>query len=147
MNLRRMNQDEKVGLLSALFISLLILTNLMGGKITAIAGVQFSVALFAFPFTFLITDIIVEVRGRVAAHNLVRVSFVALVFVLLMAALFLWLPFGPRSFVKQEYTTVFSTSVRILFASIISFYISQNYDVRSFAFWKRRNRRQISMVA
>lgn len=133
-----MNQKEKLALFSSLFIALLILTNLMGGKITAIGKVQFSVALFAFPFTFLITDVIAEVRGREEAERLVRVSFMTLIFVLLMASLFIALPFAERSFIREEYTAVFSSSVRILCASIISFYLSQTYDVRAFLFWKRR---------
>lgn len=138
MRIRKTTQEEKITLLTALFISLLILTNLMGGKITVIGGVQFSVALFAFPFTFLITDIIAEVKGRERAQGLVRVSFVALLFVLLMAALFIALPFAERSFVRAEYTAVFSSSIRILCASLISFYLSQTHDVRAFLFWKRR---------
>lgn len=133
-----LRQEEKIEVLSALFISLLILTNLMGGKITVVGGVQFSVALFAFPFTFLITDIIAEVKGRGRAQSLVRASFVALIFVLLMGVLFLALPFAERSFVKKEYTTVFSSSIRILCASIVSFYISQTHDVWVFTFLKRR---------
>lgn len=87
-----MNQEEKLTLLSSLFIALLILTNLMGAKITAIGSVQFSVALFAFPFTFLITDVIAEVKGREVAVRLVRTSFMTLVFVLFMASLFIALP-------------------------------------------------------
>lgn len=133
-----MSQKDKLALLSSLFIALLILTNLMGGKITVIGKVPFSVALFAFPFTFLITDVIAEVRGREEAERLVRISFITLVFVLLMTSLFIALPFATRSFVRKEYTVVFSSSVRILCASIISFCLSQTYDVRAFLFWKRR---------
>lgn len=133
-----MIQKEKVAFLSSFFVALLILTSLMGSKITVIGGVQFSVALFAFPFTFLITDIIAEVMGREEASRLVRTSFITLIFVLLMVTLFISLPFAERSFVREEYTFVFSSSVRILIASIISFYLSQTHDVRAFLFWKQR---------
>ena len=68
-------------MLSAVFIALMIVSNLMGIKITYIGSVHFSVALFAFPFTFLITDIITEVHGKDAALRLVRTAFITLIMV------------------------------------------------------------------
>jgi len=133
-----MSRQEKKGILSALFVALLVITNLMGTKITSIGGIQFSVALFAFPFTFLITDIIAEVEGKASAYALVQSAFIALIFVLLMTTLFVALPFADRSFVQSEYTTIFSASIRILIASVIAFYLSQRHDVIAFAFWKKK---------
>ena len=129
---------DKSGMLSAVFIALMIVSNLMGIKITYIGSVHFSVALFAFPFTFLITDIITEVHGKDAALRLVRTAFITLIMVFLFLVLFVSLPFAERSIVRGEYTKVFTPTARILIASLVAYYCAQIHDVHAFSHWKKR---------
>ena len=129
---------DRVEFLSALFIGLVLLANLLGTKITAIGSIEFSVALFAFPFTFLITDLITEVKGKAYARRIVHNACYVLIVALLFQALFVALPFADRSFVQEEYTAVFGAGVRILIASIVAFTLSQTHDVWAFDLWRKR---------
>ena len=135
---QRLTLEEKSGILSSLFVALLVVTNLMGAKITHIGSVNFSVGLFAFPFTFLITDILTEVHGKARALQLVRNAFIALFASIIMLVFFVALPFSERSFVTTEYTAVFGASARILVASLVAYYFAQTHDVRAFTLWKHR---------
>ncbi|NQV09198.1 queuosine precursor transporter [Candidatus Woesearchaeota archaeon] len=130
----------KTNLLLGLFVAALIAANLIGTKITNIWFVEFSVGIFAFPITFLITDIIEEVHGKKKTKEFIYIGFFALVFVLLITALSVSLPFAERSFVQSEYTKVFGTTLRIFVASIIAFLISQLHDVWAFNFWKKKTK-------
>jgi len=130
--------EFKTKLLLGLFVASLIAANLIGTKITKFWIIEVSVGIFAYPITFLITDIIEEVHGKEKTKQFIWVGFISLVFILLMTALAVWLPFAERSFVKENYTQVFSTTLRIFIASIIAFLISQFHDVWSFNFWKQK---------
>ncbi len=130
----------KTNLLLGLFIASLITANLIGLKIAKIWLIEVSVGIFAYPLTFLITDIIEEVHGKKETKRFVWIGFICLLFVLTLTTLAVSLPFAERSFVKDEYTKVFKTSLRIFVASIAAFLISQFHDVWSFNFWKEKTR-------
>lgn len=133
------NIERKTNLLQGLFVAALIAANLLGSKITEIGFVDFSVGLFAYPITFLITDIVEEVHDKSRVKEFVMIGFFSLVFVLGLTSLSVSLPFAERSLVQQEeYTQVFEISLRIFLASITAFLISQLHDVWAFHFWKEK---------
>jgi uncharacterized integral membrane protein (TIGR00697 family) len=129
--------ESKTNLLLGLFVAALVAANLVGTKVTHVF-LDFSVGIFAYPLTFLITDIVEEVHGKERTKQFMYVGFVCLVFVLLLTALAVSLPFAERSFVKEEYTKVFGTTLRIIVASITAFIISQTHDIWAFNFWKQK---------
>jgi len=129
----------KTNLLLGLFIASIIAANLIGTKVAHVF-LDFSVGIFAFPLTFLITDIVEEVHGKEKTKQFVYIAFVCLIFVLAITALAVKLPFAERSFVKENYTQVFGTTLRIFVASIIAFFISQMHDVWAFNFWKQKTK-------
>ena len=129
--------ERGIEILTVCFVAFIVLSNLMGIKITTIGRIEFSVALLVFPFTFLITDIITELRGKSYAQRVVRHACLALLLVLLFQLLFVALPFAERSSVQEEYTVVFGSSIRILIASLAAFALSQFHDVWAFDFWRR----------
>jgi len=129
----------KTNLLLGLFIASIIVANLIGTKVAHVF-LDFSVGIFAFPLTFLITDIIEEVHGKEKTKEFVYIAFACLIFVLAVTALAVKLPFAERSFVQENYTQVFGTTIRIFIASIIAFFISQMHDVWAFNFWKQKTK-------
>ena len=129
--------ELKTNILLGLFVSALIAANLIGTKITHVWFIEFSVGIFAFPMTFLITDIIEEVHGKEKTKMFVYVGFLCLLFALLLTTLAVALPFAERSFVKENYTQVFGSTIRIFIASLTAYLISQLHDVWAFNFWKK----------
>ncbi|MEM4755570.1 MAG: queuosine precursor transporter [Candidatus Woesearchaeota archaeon] len=140
LGLPTLSQEGKLTLLTGLFVASLIAANLLGNKITTLFGISFSVGIFAFPLTFLITDIVAEVYGKKKAQELVYAGLISLLFVFLLTALALVLPPASRFEHNDAYTTIFGVSLRILFASIVAFLISQYHDIWSFHFWKEKTK-------
>ncbi|MCB1197272.1 MAG: queuosine precursor transporter [Bdellovibrionota bacterium] len=130
-----MNRQQ---LLLGLFVGLLVGMNLLGGKITTLFGVSVSVSIFMMPLSFLITDIVAEVYGRDAAKAFVHIGLITLLIILAFTIVFTHLPPHPRYPYNEAYVTVFGSSIRILFASCIAFFISQLHDIWAFEFWRNK---------
>ncbi len=130
---------RKTDILIGLFVAALIAANLMGAKIAHV-WIDFSVGIFAYPITFLVTDVIEEVHGKKKAQNLIWVGFISLLFVLGITALALHLPSAARDFFPDAYSKIFGISIRIMIASLIAFLISQTHDVWAFNFWKQKTK-------
>jgi len=135
-----MKTDLKINILLALFVGLLVGMNLLGGKITSLFGVSVSVGIFMVPLTFLITDIVEEVRGKEVAKHFLISGVVVLVVILLYTALFVVLPHHERYGFNTEYKTIFGTSLRMIIASLVAFVLSQIHDVWAFSFWKKKTK-------
>ena len=133
-------QEKKTNILLALFIGALVGANLIGLKIADFIIFEASVGILAFPVTFLITDIIEEVHGKKKAQEFVFLGTLTLVFILILTAIAVGLPYAERSLVKEEYDEIFGTTLRIVIASITAFILSQTHDVWAFNFWKQRTK-------
>ena len=131
-------QDQKKDFLLGLFIGCLILANTIGTKITTLLGVRVSVGIFFVPVLFLVTDVIGEVYGRREANKFVVIALALLVLTLGMTALAIVLPANPTWGNQEPFALIFGSTLRMTFASIVAFVISQFHDVWSFDFWKRK---------
>jgi hypothetical protein len=132
----KLTLETKTDILIGIFVGSLIAANLIGLKIASFGIFEASVGILAFPILFLVTDIIEEVHGKKKTQEVVFVGFIALVLVLIITVIAVILPFAERSMVKDEYTTIFGTTIRIFIASITAFLIAQLHDVWAFNFWK-----------
>ncbi|AKB62727.1 queuosine precursor transporter [Methanosarcina mazei] len=130
--------DYKIQILLTIFISSLLLGNLLGGKLVEIFGIVTSVGLFGYPPTFLITDIVEEVKGREVTKIFVHAGFLSLCIALFFIFVSTGLPPSPLYPHNEAYNHVFSGSLRIILASMIAFLISQYHDIWAFNFWKKK---------
>lgn len=132
--------DYKLQILLTIFISCLLLGNLLGNKLIEIFGIVTSVGLLGYPPTFLITDIVEEVKGKEATRTFVHAGFLSLCIAFLFVSLSTGLP--PASIYKgnEAYNEIFSGSLRIIVASMTAFLISQHHDIWAFNFWKQKTK-------
>ena len=140
MNLKNLTLGEKTNILLGLFVGALVAANLIGLKVANFVIFEASVGILLFPILFLITDIIEEVHGKKKAKEFVLIGFITLLVVLVVTAIAVLLPFAERSLVKESYTQIFGTTIRIFIASITAFLIAQLHDVWAFNFWKERTK-------
>ncbi len=133
-----LNIEKKTMILVAVFSAALILGNILGSKVTTIFGITTSVGIFAYPITFLITDIIEEVRGKEITKTFIYAGIVSLI--LAFVLVLIGIKMNPASFYKNNdaYTLVFSNSMRVICASLVAFTLGQIHDIWSFNFWKKR---------
>jgi hypothetical protein len=132
--------EKKTGILLTIFTTALILGNLLGSKVTTIFGISASVGIFAYPLTFLITDIVEEVRGKKVTKQFVKAGLVALVVSFLFVLLGIAMPPAGYYEHNEAYSTVFSNSARVIIASFVAFFLSQTHDIWAFSFWKKKTR-------
>ncbi len=133
-----MLEQQKLTILTSIFVSSMITANLIGSKITTILGINMSVSIFVLPLTFLITDAISEVYGKKKAQELVYGSMVSVILIMIVVALAVYLPPADRFTNNESYVSVFSSSIRIMLASLIAFVLSQGHDIWAFDFWKKK---------
>jgi len=130
--------DNKLSLLLGIFVGLLVGMNLLGNKIISMLGISVSVAIFMVPLTFLITDIVSEVYGKKTAQHFVNIGMIVIVITLIYTAIFVQLNPHERFVNDEAYRMIFGSSIRIMIASVIAFFLSQMHDVWAFEFWKKK---------
>src|SRR3990167_188081 len=133
---RKINlQINRLDLVIAVYIACVAIAELMGGKTFPILQLgkftwNASVAIFVIPIIFSINDAIVEVFGVARAKSVYRSSLVTIIMFMLFAFLAIKLPPSVR-FKDSEaaYDLIFGQSVRIAFASLAAFTISDFVDI------------------
>jgi uncharacterized integral membrane protein (TIGR00697 family) len=131
--------------LAGIFVSALLLGDLIGGKafsVTIALGdfihVQpISVGLFAFPITFLLTDVVNEFYGRKGARFLTFLGLWMAVFAYAILQLAMAPSAEPQSYFQDaEFNKVFGIGGRLFIASLIAYLCGQFLDIYVFQFWK-----------
>ncbi|OGY94076.1 MAG: hypothetical protein A2406_00415 [Candidatus Komeilibacteria bacterium RIFOXYC1_FULL_37_11] len=138
-NIFNITQDNKILFLQILFVTVMLLANILGIKIVNIGPVSTSVGIWLVPISFLITDILAEVKGKKFVSSLIWSTVLILIFSFLFIKLSIIAEPADRfSQTNGAFTTIFSSSSRIFIASIIAFILSQFHDIWAFEFWKRK---------
>lgn len=122
--------------LSMAFATLLVVANIIAGKLISIGMWVVPVAVIAYPLTFLITDTIAELYGRRIATRIVWAGFA--VNVLMVALVYVGKIIPPASFWEGQdaYNRILGSVPRIVLASMLAYLASQHHDVFAFHFWK-----------
>ena len=132
--------DGKLIIALTVYIASLFASNTLGVKLMPfLFGTQLSVAVFFFPFVFLMTDVIGEVYGKKMARRFVLAGFLSIVFFLLYSLISTLMPWGERAlWVKDSFNQVFGVSARIAVASLVAFAVAEYQDVVAFFFFRRK---------
>ncbi len=124
--------------LSMGFASLLLVANIIAVKLISIGPWVVPVAVIAYPFTFLVTDVISELYGRKIASKVVWLGFAMNLLMVLLIYIGKIIP--SASFWEQQasYDSILGYVPRIVLASMVAYLVSQNHDVFAFHFWKNK---------
>ncbi|RYG72068.1 VUT family protein [Lentibacillus lipolyticus] len=125
--------------LNALFVGLLLLSNILGVKLFSIGGVVLPAAVIVYVITYLITDVTGEVYGKDAARKMVQAGFLTQVIALGFIFAAIQLPAAADFALQAEFESVLGGSFRVIAASLISYVASQNLDVSIFHRLKARH--------
>ncbi len=123
--------------LVAIFIGGLTIASVLANKILSVFGLFVPAGVVAYSITFIATDTISEIWGKVRAQWVVFSGFVALIVVLVLINLAVVLPAAPFWENQQAFKTVLQSTSRIIIASFIAYLVSQFHDVWAFHFWKK----------
>ncbi len=127
-------------IMGSLFITSVIVTNIIGVKIMTIWNINFTAGVITYGLVFLCTDVIGEIWGRKTAHFFVLVGFLCSLVMLGFVSLAIVSP--PASFWdgQEAYSHTLGLVNRIVFASMIAYLISQNWDVWFFDLWRKKTK-------
>ncbi|MDD5723296.1 MAG: queuosine precursor transporter [Syntrophales bacterium] len=121
-----------------LFVSSLLLANILASKIIMLGGLVLPAAIILYPLTFLFTDVVAEVEGKRSADALVMTGFYMSLFMVIVILAGKLLP--PAGFWKHQeaYNAILGSTPRIVLASMIAYIVSQRHDVWAFHWWREK---------
>ncbi len=129
--------ERKLLFLTALFVTCLLVSNIIAGKLIGLANLTLPAAVFVFPITFLITDTVNEVWGNKQAREMVWLGFFMSLVMIAFLQLGRILPSAPFWEHQAAYEAILGTVPRIVAASMAAYLASQLHDVWAFNFWRR----------
>jgi queuosine precursor transporter len=126
--------------LTGLFITALIVGDIIGGKLFEVqvfgSPYTLSVGIIPFPITFVLTDVLNEFYGKKAARTVTWVGLGSAVFAFAVIFSAGAIPFAPftrgedwKGITEQDFETVFLSSQRILAASMVAYLCGQLIDI------------------
>src|SRR5262249_50286071 len=119
--------------LTTIFVAALITSDLIGGKVFRVWGLDLSVGMIPFPLTFLLTDIVNEFYGTEGARRITFVGLGAAPFVFIIINIAIHLPHSPESpMAGDQFRNVFGWSVRLYIASLTAYVVGQLLDISIF---------------
>ena len=116
-------------ILHGLFITSLLIANVLSAKIVTFWGMVIPAAIVAYPLTFLMTDLIGEIWGKEQANQAVKLGFICQITSLIMIGLAILLPVAPFADNQAEFRGIMGQSFRVVAASLVAYYCSQSWDV------------------
>jgi hypothetical protein len=114
-----------LGTITALFVAVLLISNVASSKILLLGPFTFDGGTILFPMSYIFGDILTEVYGYSRARRVIWIGFVCAA---LMAAVF-WavgvLPPAPEWEGQSAYETILGMTPRIVAASLIAYFAGE----------------------
>ncbi len=124
--------------LVSLFITCLLVADIVAGKYFQVGVLEMSVGTVTFPIAFLLTDIVNEYYGRGGARLMTGIGMAMLIVAFGLIFMSRMLPVSAGTYVGQAaFDEVFGVSMRLFAASLIAYLISQIVDIHAFYLVKR----------
>ena len=108
-------------MLSVLFCTCLIVSNLMEIKTFALGPLQLTAGVIVFPISYIISDCIVEIYGFRRARYVIWLGFAMNMLVSLLLQVGIWLPGDAQWHGQQAMELIFGATPRIFAASFTAF--------------------------
>jgi hypothetical protein len=145
--------DDDFIILSSLFISIIIISNIIAGKLINIGPFVLTLSILIYPLSFTIANIINEIYGAKTSKKIIKAGFISSALLVLISLITVYSSPSPIFKFNEAYKIVFGAAPRIIFASFLSYFASQNANIWIFdslkSYFKDKNlffRNIISMI-
>lgn len=112
-------------IITGLFITFLLITNVVAGRLVQLGGMTLTADLFLFPLTYIFGDVLTEVYGFKKARLTIWLGFAANFIMALVFILVISLPSPSFWEYENAYRTVLGFAPRIVMASLIAYFIGE----------------------
>ena len=122
----------------AIFATGLVTNIVVASKIVDFYGFFLPASVFIWAITYPCSDIVAEVYGRKYANKMVLGGFIASILALIVIQTAIAMapaPFWPK---QEAFEIVLQSSLRITFAALCSYVITQFFDVYMFSYIRRK---------
>lgn len=115
----------------AAFVAIILLSNVLGAGKVAVVNLPwiglwpFGAGILFFPISYVIGDVLTEVYGYARARRVIWAGFVAVAFMAFMSWVVVALPPAPEWKNQAAYVTIFGQVPRIVFASMVAFWVGE----------------------
>ena len=123
----RTGGDMPLMVVTTLFVTLYLVSNVMAVKIISIFGYFcFDAGTITFPFAYMLGDVLTEIWGYRTARKVIWMTFICNVIMVLCTQLGVWLP-SPDYLdaTAESYNTIFTYVPRIVVASLAGFLLGE----------------------
>ncbi len=114
-------------IVTALFVTLYLVSNIMAVKVIGIAGIfYFDAGTITFPFAYMLGDVLTELWGFHTAKRVIWATFVCNIVLVICTQVGVWLP-SPEylSQTAEAYNHIFSYVPRIVAGSLTGFLLGE----------------------
>ncbi|MEK7644368.1 MAG: queuosine precursor transporter [Patescibacteria group bacterium] len=120
-----MQNSKFYSLITGLFVTSLVISNIIAVKIGAFGGYFLPVAVILFPITYIIGDVLTEVYGFVATRRVIWIGFFCNL--LAVAAIYaaIKIPAAPFFANQTAFENILGFAPRLLAASFVAYLIGQ----------------------
>lgn len=126
--------------LIVVFVTVLLISNLIGPKICAIGPFRISGAQLLFPITYIFGDIFTEVYGYAGSRRAIWLGFFGSALMALFGMIVVWLPPAPDFRHQQAFEIVFGFVPRMVAASLLAYWAGEftnSYVMARMKVWTR----------
>ena len=123
----RMNGDMPFMVVTALFVTLYLVSNIMAVKVISFLDIiYFDAGTITFPFAYMLGDILTEIWGYKTAKKVIWMAFLCNIIMVVFTQLGVWLP-SPEYLEGSAvaYDSVFTYVPRIVIASLTGFLLGE----------------------
>ncbi len=107
--------------IAVFFVALLMISNTVAVKIIDLGKFTVTGAIFIFPFTYILSDILTEVYGYKGSRPIIWAGFCAIIFMALMYTLVGILPAAPFWQEQESFETILGQVPRVVVASLLGY--------------------------
>ncbi len=111
--------------LVVVFVTVLLISNLIGPKICAIGPFRISGAQLLFPITYIFGDVFTEVYGYAGSRRAIWLGFFGSALMALFGMLVVWLPPAPDFKDQAAFATIFGFVPRMVAASLAAYWAGE----------------------
>jgi uncharacterized integral membrane protein (TIGR00697 family) len=111
--------------LGCLFVTCLLLSNMVAGKLISVFGIVLPAAVILFPITYIFGDILTEVYGFKRSRLIIWTGFACNLLMSLVFMLVVALPHPDFWQFQDAYAAVLGMTPRVVAASLIAYFIGE----------------------
>ena len=123
----RTGGDMPLMVVTALFVTLYLVSNVMAVKVISIFGLFcFDAGTITFPFAYMLGDVLTEIWGYRTARKVIWMTFVCNVIMVMCTQVGVWMP-SPDYLAEtaEAYNTIFTYVPRIVLGSLVGFLLGE----------------------